>query len=149
MGKINLPQDAYVFIGDGSKALLLRNAGDDKFPNLVTERVFEQDNPPTHEQGTDRPGRTFKRANTNRRSGVETTDWHELEEQRFAKHAMSELETLVRERRVKALVVVAPPRTLADLRAAYGGEVKGCIIAEIDKDLTNHPVSEIEKHLTG
>ena len=58
----NIPHSSLVFVGDGRKALFLRNEGDEKFPNLKTERVFVDDNPPTHEQGTDRPGRAFKRA---------------------------------------------------------------------------------------
>jgi protein required for attachment to host cells len=59
------------------------------------------------------------------------------------------MERLVRERKVKALVVVAPPRTLADLRVAFHSDVKSRIIAEIDKDLTKHPLHEIEKHLVN
>ena len=59
MNKVQLPHDAFVFVGDGRKALLLRNEGDEKFPNLKTERVFTDVNPPTHEQGTDKPGRSF------------------------------------------------------------------------------------------
>ena len=55
MSKIQIPHDAIVFIGDGRKALFLRNHGDEKFPNLRTERVFVDTNPPTHEQGTERP----------------------------------------------------------------------------------------------
>jgi protein required for attachment to host cells len=149
MNKLHIPQDAFVFVGDGRKALFLRNAGDERFPNLKTERVFVDDNPPTHEQGTDRPGRAFKRAGTNLRSGVETTDWHDLEEHRFAQRVATAMEHLVRERNVKALVVVAPPRTLADLRHAFGADVKKRIIAEIDKDLTKHPIHEIEVRLTG
>jgi protein required for attachment to host cells len=142
-----IPHDAFVFIGDGRKALFLRNAGDEKFLNLKTERVLVDDNPPTHEQGTDRPGRAFKRAGTNLRSGMDNTDWHELEEHRFAQRVAAALEQLVRTRNVRALVVVAPPRTLADLRLAFHADVKGRIIAEIDKDLTKHPVAEIENHL--
>ena len=42
-----------------ARRLLLRNEGDADFLNLKTERVFTDHNPPTHEQGTDRPGRTF------------------------------------------------------------------------------------------
>jgi protein required for attachment to host cells len=149
MNRFPIPQDAFVFVGDGRKALFLRNAGDEKFPNLKVERVFINDNPPTHEQGSDRPGRAFKRAGTNLRSGVETTDWHDLEEHRFAQRVATAMEHLVRERKVKALVVVAPPRTLADLRHAFHTDVKRRIIAEIDKDLTKHPAHEIEKHLVG
>jgi protein required for attachment to host cells len=147
MRKLNIPHDAFVFVGDGRKALFLRNAGDAKFPDLKTERVFVDENPPTHEQGSDRPGRTFKRGGTNLRSAVEDTDWHDLEEHRFAQRVAAAMEQLVRERKVKALVVVAPPRALADLRHAFHADVKARIIAEIDKDLTRHPVYDIEKHL--
>jgi len=53
MSKLAIPHNAFVFVGDGRKALFLRNEGDEKFPNLVTERVFVDENPPTHEQGTE------------------------------------------------------------------------------------------------
>jgi protein required for attachment to host cells len=149
MNKLSLPHDALVFVGDGRKALFLRNKGDEKYPDLRTERVFVDDNPPTREQGADRPGRAFKRAGTNRRAAMGTTDWHDLEEHRFAQRVAEAMEKLVRERKVEALVVVAPPRTLADLRNLFHVEVKNRIVAEIDKDLTKHPVDQIEKHLLG
>ena len=47
------------------------------------------------------------------------------------------------------LITSAPPRTLADLRQAFQADVKKRIVAEVGKDLTNHPVSEIETHLLG
>jgi len=59
MTKIQIPHDAIVFVGDGCKALFLRNAGDEKYPNLKTERVFVDHNPSTREQGTDKPGRSY------------------------------------------------------------------------------------------
>jgi protein required for attachment to host cells len=149
MNTLEIPHDAFVFVGDGQKALFLRNVGDEKFLHLKTERAFVDDNPPTREQGSDRPGRAFKRAGTNLRSGVEDTDWHELAQHRFAQQVAAAMEKLVRERKVRALVVVAPPRTLADLRVAFHSDVKGRIVAEIGKDLTKHPVHEIEKHLVG
>jgi len=145
--KFRIPHDAIVFVGDGQKALFLRNEGDERFPNLTTMRVVVDVNPPTHEQGTDRPGRAFKRAGTNLRSGVETTDWHELEKHRFADHVAGALERLVRSQGVKDVIVVAPPRTLAELRHAFHDDVRRRIVGEIDKDLTNHPVWDIQKHL--
>jgi protein required for attachment to host cells len=146
MAKINIPHDAFVFVGDGRKALFLRNEGDEKFLNLKTERVLIDQNPPTREQGSDQPGRTFASVGS-RRSAMEDADWHELEEQRFAHEIAAALQRIVRERKVKALVVVAPPRTLAELRRAFHSEVKSRIVAEIDKDLTKQPIYEIEKHL--
>jgi protein required for attachment to host cells len=58
-------------------------------------------------------------------------------------------EKLVRERKVKAAVIAAPPRILAELRQALHGDVKARIVAEVDKDFTKHPVYEIERHLVG
>ncbi|WP_375790824.1 host attachment protein [Bradyrhizobium sp. vgs-9] len=52
-----IPHRAVVFVGDGRKALFLRNEGDEKFPNLQMEAVFEDQNPAAHDQGSDRPGR--------------------------------------------------------------------------------------------
>jgi protein required for attachment to host cells len=150
MNKISIPHDAYVFVGDGRKALFLRNEGDEKFPHLKTERVFVDDpNPSSHEQGSDRPGRVFGRAGSHRIGAVEQIDWHEIEEHRFAREVAAALEKVVRERKIKALVIAAPPRTLAELRQAFHNDVKSRIIAEIDKDFTKHPVFEIEKHLAG
>jgi protein required for attachment to host cells len=145
---LRIPHDAFVFVGDGRKALFLRNEGDAQFLNLKTERVFTDANPATHEQGADRPGRAFSSVGSGR-SSVKQTDWHALEEHRFAVEVAGALERVVRERGVEHLVVVAPPRALADLRKAFHADVKKKIIAEIDKDLTKHPVDQIEKHLAG
>ena len=148
MEKLAIPHDALIFVGDGRKALFLRNTGDEKFPSLKTERVFAEENPPTHEQGTDRPGSGFAGgAGTHRRSHMGETDWHHLEEHRFTERVAAALESMVRKQSVPALVIVAPPRTLADLRHAFHADVKKRIVAEIGKDLTKHPVGEIETHL--
>ncbi len=144
-----LPHDALVFIGDGRKALFLRNAGDEKFLDLRTERVFAEENPPTHEQGTDRPGRGVESAGTHRRTSMDQTDWHHLEEHRFAERVAKALEDVVRQGNVPAILIAAPPKTLADLRKAFHADVKAKIIAELDKDLTKQPVSKIETHLRG
>jgi len=149
MDRFPIPHDALVFVGDGRKALFLRNAGDATLLNLAVERVFTDEDPPTHEQGTDRPGRAFARAGTHIRSAVQTTDWHELEKERFAVSVAAAMERLVRAERVKKIVIVAPPRTLAELRHAFHADVKNRIVAEIDKDLTKHPIWDIEKHLAG
>jgi len=144
-----LPHDALVFIGDGRKALFLRNAGDEKFPELRTERVFAEENPPTHEQGADRPTVAFAHAGSHRRVQIQQTDWHRLEEHRFAERVAAALEEVVRRRHVPAILIAAPPKTLADLRRAFHADVKARIVAEVDKDLTKHPVAEIQTHLLG
>jgi protein required for attachment to host cells len=144
-----LPHDALVFIGDGRKALFLRNAGDEQILDLRTERVFAEENPPTHEQGTDRPGRGAESAGTHRRTSMDQTDWHHLEEHRFTARVAKALEDVVRKNHVPAILIAAPPKTLADLRKAFHADVKAKIVAEIGKDLTQYPVDEIGRHLRG
>jgi protein required for attachment to host cells len=46
-----------------------------------------------------------------------------------------------------SLVVVAPPKTLGELRKHYHKEVEKRLAAEVPKDLTNMPIEEIERIL--
>ncbi|MBR0785325.1 host attachment protein [Bradyrhizobium iriomotense] len=147
MGGLIIPHNAFVFVGDGRKALFLRNEGNPSHPDLKTENVFEDDNPPTREQGTDRPGRVNKP--TGERVAVENADWHNIEEHRFAHRVAGAMERLARERDVKAIVVVAPPRVLADLRNAFHADVKARVVGELSKNLTGLPVGEIARHLAA
>jgi protein required for attachment to host cells len=149
MNEIHIPHDTLVLVGDGRKALFLLNHGNARFPDLRVEQVFADVNPATHDQGTDRPGRSHSSIGDGRRSGLEGTDWHDIEEHKFTRDVAAVLEKLVRERKIKAIIIASPPRTLADLRHALHADVKKCVIAELAKDLTHHPVHEIEKHLAG
>lgn len=146
MTKTTIPHKAWVMVGDGKKAMFLVNDGDEAAPNFTVRRLMEQENPPTHDQGTDRPGR-FNHGDQAARSAVETTDWHQLAEDRFAHDIAAALYKAAHRGDFQQLVVVAPPRTLGELRKSFHAEVTGRIIAEVDKTLTNHPVHEIEKLL--
>ncbi|ACI92153.1 AtsE [Afipia carboxidovorans OM5] len=147
MSKIKLPPAALVLVADGRKALFLRNAGDEVFPNLVVARAYKDDNPPTREQGTDRPGRVHE-SSTSRRSQVETTDWHVVEEQRFIETTADSLKRYVEDEDVKNIVIIAPPRVIGDLRGTLADSVRRQVLTEIEKDLTNQPTYEIEKYFT-
>ncbi|KQO78290.1 host attachment protein [Methylobacterium sp. Leaf88] len=143
-GRLNLmiPHDGSVVVCDGRKALVLRNEGHPRALDLRMERVFEAPpNPPTREQGTDRPPRVRLE---NRRSSIEQTDWHRMAETRFALDVVTALDRIDP---LLALVVVAPPRMLAELRRVLPERLRRAIVAEVDKDLTKHPVEEIGRHL--
>jgi len=148
MTKLKLHPTSLVLVADGTKALFLRNAGNEVFPNLVVARAFKDDNPPTRDQGTDRPGRVHESA-TSRRSGVETTDWHVVEEHRFVETTAAALNRYVESEGVRSVIIIAPPRVIGDLRAALPESIRKHILAEIDKDLTNRPIYEIEKYLAS
>src|SRR5205085_4845882 len=81
--RMNIPNQALVLVGDGRKALFLRNRGTPAHPELVVVDEVEQDDPPTRELGTDRPGRKHGTDGVSR-SAIEETDQHQRAEQRFA-----------------------------------------------------------------
>ncbi len=138
----------WVVVCDGAKALVLENVGDNKFPNLKTLEVFEQTNPATHEQGTDKPGRMPAMAQGPGRSAVGQTDWHDRAEESFLAKLVQHLDAAVGSGKAKSMIVVAPPRALGMLRPAYTHALKSAVRAELDKDFVKMPVHEIEKHLT-
>jgi protein required for attachment to host cells len=138
-----IPYDALVLVGDGHKAVFYRNKGDAVNPNLIVEQVLENDNPPTREQGTDRPGAAGGGPN-GQRGAMGDTDWHRLEETRFATDIADALYKAAHAGRFSKLVVAAPPKTLGELRKAFHKEVSQRIVAEVNKDLTGHDVGDIE-----
>src|SRR3954454_14278830 len=148
MQKLKIRQGDWVIVCDGKKALILENAGDEKFLNLKTREVQEHADPKTSDLGTDQPGRSFSSVGSGR-SAVEQTDWHRQEEERFLQKLVSQLDHSVKVGEVKSLVIVAPPRALGVLRQAYSHILRAAVHAEIDKDLVRLPVHEIEKHLAG
>lgn len=143
---MRVPHKSMVVVADGAKALFFRNEGDGEHPNLVVERKDEQDNPPDREQSSDAPGRSFASFSPGR-SAYEETDFHQLEEDRFAADTAELLNRRALEGDFDSLVIVAPPRTLGELRKHLHKEVQKRIAAEIPKTLTGHPVPEIEKIL--
>jgi len=146
MQKARVPRDALVLIGDGARALFLRNVGNPLQPSLQVENVFEQTNPASRDQGSDRPGRTFSSVGEGR-SAYEQTDWHQLGEDRFTAMIAEALYRMAHENRFNALVVVAPAKVLGNLRKAFHKEVADRITAEVPKDLTSHAIPEIENLL--
>jgi protein required for attachment to host cells len=141
-----IPKDTLVVVGDGRRVMFLRNRGAAAHPDLFTERVMEQDNPPTREQGTDRPGRYLGTDHVSR-SAVEQTDWHQQAEDRFATQVAELLYKKAHGHDFERLIVVAPPKTLGTMRTAYHKEVAQKLAAEIPKDLTSLPPREIAKLL--
>jgi protein required for attachment to host cells len=142
-----LNRDCWVLVADGSRALVLRNIGDAMSPNLKTVRAYEQTNPPTREQGADKPPRVHDAFGTHR-STIEQTDWHRIAEDRFMQRIADDLEKDRQTGAFEKLIVAAPPVALGQLRKAMNAHLKQAVSAEFDKDWTPMPVAEIEKAVT-
>ena len=148
MNDVYIPAGALVVVADGRRARFLRNRGTPRHVELITKHELEQENPPTHEQGTDRPGR-FAGPDGFSRSAVEQTDWHRLAEERFATEIAAMLYRMAHAHAFNELIVIAPPKALGVLRAAFHPEVTTRVVAEFAKDLTALPVPELARRLSA
>lgn len=143
---MQIPPNACVVVVDGRKMLFFRNEGDEVHPNLVVETAQERINPADRDQKTDRAGRASSPQGAAHGS-MEEVDFHRQEEDRFAAETAELLKKRALANDFEALIVVAPPKTLGELRKHYHKQVSERLIGELDKDLTGHPVPEIEKAL--
>ncbi len=138
-----LTRDTWVLVADGEKALFLRNDLDDMNPDLNVVRIEKQENPSDREQSANRPGRMADNG-TGQRSALDDTDWHEIAKERFADDLADMLYKLAHKGAFSRIVLVAPPNILGELRSKLHDEVSNCVVAEVDKTLTNHPLDKIE-----
>ena len=148
MSKIRIDPQDWVVVCDGSKWLILENKGDAEYVNLVVREDRKDDNPPTHAQGSERPGRAHQSVGAGR-SAVGQTDWHDQAEQHFLKALAARLNAAAEARETKALVLVAPPRAMGVLRPALSAQAGALVRDVLDKDYVNLPIDRIEKYLAG
>ena len=146
MDRIALKTGLWLVVADGEKALFLRNEGDATYPNFQVLREIEHANPPTREQGADRPGRRSDGPSAHNSAYAET-DWQRLGKERFADEIAGRLYKMAHRGDFKEIVLIAPPLVLGELRKKLHQEVSEKVVGEIPKTLTNHAVYDIEKLL--
>lgn len=140
--EMDIPHDAHVLVMDGGKMLLFKNDGNESEPVLAIVKHRTKDSDDTRDQGSERPGRTQQSVGA-RRSSHDQTDFHQLDEDKFAAETADLLKREVLAHHIDALLIVAAPRTLGELRKHFHTEVERRVIGEISKDLTGRPTDEI------
>jgi len=136
---------AMVLVIDGAKMSLYRNAGKDFAADLdlVEHRGKHAAN--TADIGTDKPGRSFSAVGPGRSAYV-ATDYHQVEEDDFAKSAVAQLNALAHESDLD-FIVVAAPHVLGVMRPHYSAELREHLVAEISKDYAGRPAADVAKLL--
>ena len=138
-----LDHGTWVLVADGEKALFLENVTDNLNPNLQERLEQHQENPPNSAQKSDTAGRRSDGVSP-ARSAVSEADWHQLQKDRFADELAEMLYDRVHRGHFRRIVLVAPPKTLGELRAKLHPEVARSVVGEVHKTLTNHPLDQIE-----
>lgn len=136
---------AMIMVMDGAKMSLFRNQGKDFSADLELIEREEKYTASTTELGADKPGRSFNSKRQNR-SSYESTEYHKVEEDDFAKAATEKLNGLAQQSNLD-FIVVAAPRVLGVMRQHYSANLRKRLVAEIDKDYAGRPALEIAKLL--
>jgi len=147
MSEFSVGNGAWVLVGDGRRALFFQNHGDAELLDLRVIETRIDENPATRDQGSDKPGRSFA-SKGGVRSAVEDSDWHEMEEERFARAMADRINQEAESGELNAIAIIAPPRALGEIRKELSAKAQSKVVGELAKDLTRHPLKDIEKALT-
>lgn len=127
-----IPGNALVLVADGAKAILLRNTGQGDTLSLHEEARLTPDSEGAGPSGSrpqeQAPGQTSEAG--------------------FANQLAQHLQALHGRNGFKALVLVADPQTLGQIRGALHGGVAAAVTHSVAKDLTNHPLKDIQAALS-
>ena len=151
--------------------LFFRNEGDAASPKLQVELAEERADAPDRDLKRDAAGRASStqsgasapagaKGGSNQsigggaqfapsRGSMGEPDYHQQEEDRFAVDIAEMLKRRALADEFETLIVIAPPRTLGELRKHYNKEVSGRLQGELARDLTGRPVADIEKALAA
>ena len=141
------PTRSWIVIADGAHARILENTGPGQGLTPLPEEEMHQPHKPSRELDADRPGRSHDRMGPQRHAMEPPTDAHREEKHRFAVELAELLNTAARLKSYDRLVLVAPAKTLGDLRQALDKDAAAKVDGELSKDLTPIPDHELADHL--
>jgi len=135
----------WIAVCDGAKAMILENIGSAGSVKLKLHHIETQDNPPSHLQGRDAPGRVL--VTPGRRATAEAPDPHLREEDLFIANFAMQLELHLRAVDAAGLVLVAPAHALHVLRGCLGKTSRRLLREELDRDYAGLSLAHIEENL--
>lgn len=133
---MKIPKGATIAVADGEKLNLYRNDGDEAAPSLAA-------------MADATISTTNKSAGSRHQSSAANPSDSQQNEDSFAAGTAAMLNKRVLDGDIAALIIVAAPRTLGELRKHYHRELSAVLTGEISKDLTGHSVADIEKSIAA
>jgi protein required for attachment to host cells len=136
-------------IADAARAEVLVKRKDK--PGYDTVRTWE--NPDmhakVHELGEDRPGRAFDSLGPHRSAMEPRETPKEAAKKDFARELVADLEAAVAAGAAQAIVLVAAPKLLGELRAVMPASLAAAVREDHAKDYTQLPRAELFARLDG
>lgn len=125
-----LAKGTIIAVADGEKLNLFRNTGDEQALKLTALPPPAVDG----EAGT----------SGGRQSSSGNPDRSQADEDGFSAGTAQLLNREVLNGSIEGLVIIAAPRALGEMRKHYHKALSAKLLGEIAKDLTGHPLAEVE-----
>lgn len=124
-----IPHDTLIALADGENFKLFRNTGNEAAPKLTRQ--------PSPKLGAlNHSGGSHHSSAGNHADRLADEDAH-------AGSIAQWLNAEAVGHRIAALIVIAPPRTLGELRKHYGKQLEACLLGELHKDLIGKPDEDL------
>lgn len=145
-----LPHDTLVLVADGKKMLLLRNEGDETLLDLQTEAHDQQSLPKDSDIKSDLAGQSPAPGGTGLAGGtMGEVDFQRQAEDRWAADTAELINKRALANNLDNLAIIAPPKTMGELRKHWHKETARRIVIEITKEMTDRPIPDIEALIMG
>jgi protein required for attachment to host cells len=144
------PTTTWIIVADGSRGRFFRPNEETKKLESVgpSDMVAPQSRQRPRDLKSDKPGRGYSSSRSGMRHAFEPPhDYHKLEKHRFMAKVASTLDEACERREFDDLIIVAPRRSLGELRGLLSKRVQGRVRHEVPKDLTNEPASRLWRRL--
>ena len=132
-----------VVVCDGGRYVVYENHGDADRVDLRVADSAILPNPPTRQQGDDRPGR-FPSPD-GQRAAVGQTDWHDEAEKLFLSGLANKINQWANAKPACRYVLIAPPRAMGFLRTQIGHTAMDHMLASVTADHAHQPAEKIER----
>lgn len=141
-----------IVVADSARARFLEPSEDARklVPASQLDLVSPTSRRPTRDLVADKPGRGFRSAGSRMRHAYEQAhDLHKLEKHRFVESLARTLDEICGRGDFDRLVLVAPARSLGELRGLLSPRVRRMISHEVPKDLTASTPTSLKRALAA
>lgn len=152
MSKGTMPKKptTWIVVADGARARFLRAAPDGKalLPARGADLIAPQGRRHTRDLVSDRPGRVTSTSRGGQRHAYEPThDYHKLAKHDFTVAVAEVLDKACLAKEFDEVILVAPHRSLGELRKCLSKRVLKVVQQEIPKDFTEYTPAMLWRHL--
>jgi protein required for attachment to host cells len=140
----------WIVVADGARARFFERsrAADRLLPATNADMIAVGSRGHARDLKSDKPGRGFSSSRSGARHALEPPhDYHKLEKHKFAVSVARVLDAACESGEFEQLILVAPRRSLGELRKLMSPHVQGCLRQEIAKDLTSESPARILERL--